>query len=280
LERADGAAFRVAVAEYRDNANTMQCPHELAVAAMLDGALALIEGRYDDAMEHVADTRARARDMNGTNFSIIGSTQAWIAALDRGDAPAEHARLAGRSGESDALGTVAAARALTAAMAGDIDGALVLVDAAAGRGFAEIRFDSEWIGTIGLYADACARCKAVEPASELADVLRGAATATVRIAPIAAWWGPVDHHLGALHRIAGRYDEAITYLQRALDASQRMQATPFAARTAIELARAHAGGEGDPRAATELLVRAETEATRVGATGIAREAAETLAAIG
>ena len=58
----------------------------------------------------------------------------------------------------------------------------------------------------------------------------------VRVAPVGAWIGPIDHHLGALSRVLGDLDRADHHLQRALVVEDEMNGRPYTVRTMVELA--------------------------------------------
>jgi hypothetical protein len=169
------------------------------------------------------------------------------------------------------LATFNAALAVTAAAAGDIAFARTVLDEA-GR-FEDMRFDSEWIGSMALYCEACVQTAAVEHAGALLRTMLGTHSVGVRVAPVCGWWGPVAHHLGALERLLGQLDAALENLYTALSVEASMRAVPFEARTSIELARVHLamGGTARRNEAAEMLARAEAAATTIGAFGIATD---------
>jgi hypothetical protein len=139
------------------------------------------------------------------------------------------------------------------------------------------RDDAEWLASVALLAHACAVIGHTAHADALYRVLVTSPAAVVRLGPIASWWGPVDHHLGALCRVLGRTDEAVARLEHALEIEHAMNAAPFTARTNIELARTLMRSlPPDHDRARELLLQARSTAERLGASALSADATETL----
>jgi len=89
---------------------------------------------------------------------------------------------------------------------------------------------------LGFLAHAAAIVGDAGHAQAIYALLASAEARTVRVGPLAGWWGPVDHHLGALSRVLGRRDRAIGHLEEALAVEERFDARPWMARTQLELA--------------------------------------------
>ena len=83
-------------------------------------------------------------------------------------------------------------------------------------------------------------------------------------------------HRGRLLTVLGRFDEAVSSLERGLDVDLRVQAAVFVNRDRIDLAEAllGRGGPGDRERATELAAQAEADAERMGLEHDARCAGE------
>jgi tetratricopeptide (TPR) repeat protein len=71
---------------------------------------------------------------------------------------------------------------------------------------------------------------------ERLDQLRSLGVRAVRVAPVGRWIGPLEHHMGALYRVLGNFDEAETHLERALMVEAEMNGQPYRIRTYLELA--------------------------------------------
>jgi transcriptional regulator with XRE-family HTH domain/tetratricopeptide (TPR) repeat protein len=273
LERGDGANWRGAVQQYVGVADRMLVPYELGQSSTLQAAGALIEGRYKDAASHGSNAVARGSEADNHNAAIVNSMQVLLAALDRGRAETAYATMRTMVDMASNFTTFHAALAATAAMAGDIAFARTVLDEAGRRGFPHMRFDSEWIGSMALYCEACVRSAAVEHAESLHGTMLGIHSVGVRVAPVCGWWGPVAHHLGALERLLGQLDAALEHLNTALSVEASMRAVPFEARTLTELARVQLamGGTARRDEAADVLARAEAAATGLGALGIATD---------
>ncbi|HXQ60864.1 MAG TPA: tetratricopeptide repeat protein [Acidimicrobiales bacterium] len=85
--------------------------------------------------------------------------------------------------------------------------------------------------------------------------------------------GPVDHHIGSLYRVLGRYEEAEGHLRRALALEAQIGARPFLARTSGELTRVLSVTA--PADSAELHSVATTEARTLAALGIVTEVTAT-----
>jgi hypothetical protein len=167
--------------------------------------------------------------------------------------------------------TFSAGLALSAAVAGDLQLARQLLDHQADTGFTSIRRDAEWLPVIGLLSHAAALVGDRHHAEMLYDLLASSPARTVRVGPLAGWWGPVDYHLGALCRVLERPEEAEHRLQASLVLTEELGARPFYARTQIELARVleGKGGAARRRQASQLRDAASALAAQLGAAGIA-----------
>lgn len=92
-------------------------------------------------------------------------------------------------------------------------------------------------------------------ASRLFDLLHPMSGRNARMG-LVAFLGAVDHHLGSLAVVQGNTDAAVYHFSRALDQHRRMNARPWIALTAAELAVAlHASGRGGD----EVLAAEATE---------------------
>ena len=235
LELADRAAWDTAMASFTAIADELGLPYELALAATMAATTALLEGRYDDAERHAQ----RAFDLSAgsdPNAGAVQLTSAVLSGIDRGrgvgDGRADGLGPGGAGAGPDVHGRLRADRA----RGGARDLATELLDEQAAIGFDRVRRDLEWLPVIGFYSDACAVLGDTRHAAALYDLLATHPARAVRVGPLAAYWGPVDHHLGALCRILGRLDEAELRLRRAVELGDRFGAAPWRARSQLELA--------------------------------------------
>jgi len=174
--------------------------------------------------------------------------------------------------EADYVGvpTFLAGLTLTAAAAGDHALAIALLDRQGVEGFQDIRRDAEWLPVIGFLSHACAMAGSTRHAPVLRELLESSTATGVRIGPVAAWWGPIDHHLGALHHLEGSLDAAQRHLEAALATEVAMGALPFHARSTWALADVleTRGDRTDLARIGVLRGDAQASAHRLGAPGL------------
>ncbi len=271
LELGDSPTFRHAVAEYRRIAEQQSRPYELALSANMVAAIAQIEGRYDDAEVAGQEALAYAATIDDGNFSWVYFANSGFRAVDEGKVDEIYAVMQAARDDFDGLPTFEAAFAAIAAIAGDHAAADRMIHDQLGAN-GEV-LDAEWfylsaerLPVLGLLAWACAATSNVEHAALLRDrlmVLVGLGVRVVRVAPVGAWLGPIDHHLGTLERVLGNLDRAEQHLRAALVVEDEMNGRPFRVRTMSELAAVAAERGADDEAA-EWRSAAERLAAELG----------------
>lgn len=273
-----GDLLRQAVAEYRAIAERLRRPYELAMSSNMIAAVAQVEGRYDDAEAAGREALAHASTIDDGNFSWVYFANSGLRAVDEGHVSTTFELMTAVRPQFAGLATFEAGYAAMAAAAGQRELAEQLCDAQIGE-FGET-LDANWsylsaerLPVVGMLAWACASLGDPERAAIMRDrLLRIAETGVraVRIAAIGAWIGPLDHHLGVLHRVLGDLDHAERHLTQAIDVADAMNGGPAKIRTFIELAtvaRKRGTAAGDESAAA-WLGQAEQLADRLGLTAI------------
>ena len=264
FELGDTAGWREAVAGYTAAAEELGLPYECAMATTMAATTALLEGRYADAERLADEARSRSTGSGDLNADAVHLTNAVMRGLDRGDAPVMVELMLGVEDAYENVITFTGGLAITAALAGERDLCTRILDA---QDFAAIRRDAEWLPAIGFFAFAAGVIGHREHGRALYDLLAPAAARTVRVGPVAGWWGPVDHHLGVISAERGDLDEAERRLAAALAIEEAFGARPFRARTLLALADV-ARRRGDANAAAARTEEARRVAAAVGATGI------------
>ena len=134
--------------------------------------------------------------------------------------------------------------------------------------------DIAWGAAVGSYGIAAAQLGDRESASALYPLL---APYDDQVAYTTAnAWLTIAHHLGALARVGGRLELAERHLGLAAQLGERMGAPIWLARTRVEQARVRALAGAGPAELRPALESARETATRLGASGLDREAAELL----
>ncbi|HEY6761112.1 MAG TPA: AAA family ATPase, partial [Baekduia sp.] len=140
-------------------------------------------------------------------------------------------------------------------------------------GFSELPPDVTWLPGLAIYAEVAAHLQEQESASVLYDLL-APWSGQVVYSGISAW-GCVDHHLGAVASVIGRYAEAEEHLRRAAELNTALRAPVWVARTELATARLLLlrDGPNDRERGRALLERASAAAQRLGSATLARRAA-------
>jgi tetratricopeptide (TPR) repeat protein len=274
IELGDAVTLRRAVDEYRRIATQLRRPYELALSSNMIAAVAQIEGRYDDAEAAGQEALAHAATIEDGNFGWVYFANSGLRAIDHGLVGPTYELMQAARADFAGLATFEAALAAVAAEAGDAEMAARHLDEQIGPNGATI--DAGWsylsaerLPVLGLLAWGCARSSNVVHAAVLRQRLLRLGSLgirVVRIAPVGAWLGPLDHHIGTLSRVLGDLDEAEARLERALVVAHEMNGSPFTIRTMQELATVASlrGGPGDRDRAAAWRSRAEDLAARLG----------------
>ena len=272
LELGEADLFRRSVDEYRSIAQRLRRPYELALSSNMLAAVAQIEGCYDDAEAFGQEALAHASTIDDGNFSWVYFANSGLRAHDGGHVAETFEVMCAVRDDFGRMATFEAAFAATAAAAGDHVLAAQLFDEQIGQK-GEI-LDRNWsylsaerLPVLGMLAWGCATIGDTVRASILRDRLQRVAALgvrVVRVAPVGAWIGPLDHHLGALSRVLGELDQADHHLQRALVVEDDMRGKPYRVRTLIELAAvAQARGASGAGRAAALRSSAEDLANEI-----------------
>ncbi len=268
LELGQPVVFRQAVAEYRRIAEQLRRPYELAMSSNMIAALAQIEGRHDDAEAAGKEALAHAATIEDGNFSWVYFANSGIRAIDCGQVGATFELMKAVRQEFAGLATFEAALSAVSAAAGDFQLATELLDEQVGSN-GEI-IDRDWtylsaerLPVVGLWAWGCGLSGNRNYARILRDRLLRIVelgVRVVRIAPVGAWIGPIDHHIGTLSRIVGDLDSAQLHLERALVIEDEMNGPVWRARTMAELAFVAAARGGSSGRAEALTWRSKADA--------------------
>lgn len=274
LELGEAARFREAVAEYRTIAERLRRPYELALSSNMIAAVAQIEGRYDDAEAAGQEALAHASTIEDGNFSWVYFANSGIRAYDTGPSRPTFEMMTAVRPDFGNLATFEAAYAAMAGAVGERTLLEELFEEQIGRDGEVV--DRNWaylsaerLPVVGMWAWACGSDGHVGRAAIVRDRLAriaGLGVRVIRIAPVGAWIGPLDHHLGVLSRVVGDLDRADVHLQRALVVEDELNGRPYTVRTLMELA-AVARERGGPDAAAragDLTDRARRLAADIG----------------
>jgi tetratricopeptide (TPR) repeat protein len=159
--------------------------------------------------------------------------------------------------------------------------ARAVFDELAADGFRIFYRDCEWLFGMAMAADACARLQDIGAASELYEELAPFAGAhAIALAEGSA--GIMDRYLGLLAWRLGRWEEVDRHFEQAVALNERMAATPWAAHSRHDWARAllHRDAPGDRERAMHLLSEARRTAGELGMVILENRIQEALAGVG
>jgi tetratricopeptide (TPR) repeat protein len=142
--------------------------------------------------------------------------------------------------------------------------------------FSELPPDVTWLPGLAIYAEVAAHLQDGAAGEVLYDLLAPWAGQVV-YSGISAW-GSVDHHLGAVAGVIGRYAEAEEHLRHAAELNVALRAPIWVARTELATARLLLARDGlqDRERGRALLERASAAAQRLGSATLARRTASLL----
>jgi tetratricopeptide (TPR) repeat protein len=215
--------------------------------------LALMDGRFEEAEQLLADTLAvgdRAESWNAAvshrlGLFVLRREQGRLAELEDTitrsvdeypSLPRFRSTLAHLYGE---LGREQEARALLDVLSRELAGQYL---------------DAEWLFTMALLADPCARVGDSEAATRLYSMLLPYEPLYAQ-APVEAAFGSVARALGVLATTLRRFDDAEAHFAAAIETEESMGARPWVAHAQHDLAAMllARGARGDPERARALL---------------------------
>jgi tetratricopeptide (TPR) repeat protein len=283
LELGDLPALRAEIEAYERAAARLRQLHYLWHVPLLEGTLALLAGRLDEAERLEGEGLTigrRAHDQAVHSYMpILVATVRWL----RGRLPELEAPIRERAGLSPAAPAWRIAVVLLLALAGRQDEARAELDWLAARDFTDLPRDHQWLCNMALLALVSQRLDDRRRAAVLYPMLlpyAGRMVPTTRLA--IGCLGPVHHYLGILAATLGRLDDAAEHLGVAIEEDTRAGAVPFLALSRHDCAgvlRAR-GAPGDEELAAELLRAWGTTARALGMPLAAQPPPEGAAAAG
>lgn len=167
LELGDAVTFRRAVDEYRQIAQQLRRPYELALSSNMIAAVAQIEGRYDDAEAAGQEALAHAASIDDGNFSWVYFANSGLRSVDRVLVATTYELMKATRADFAGMATFEAALCAVAAVAGDAATADQLLDEQVGPNGATIYrvwsyLSAERLPVLGMLAWVCATTRNVQ----------------------------------------------------------------------------------------------------------------------
>jgi DNA-binding CsgD family transcriptional regulator/tetratricopeptide (TPR) repeat protein len=262
----DLEAARREVAALRETAEQTAQPFTLHVAEHYASALALCDGRLDEAEAAARRSHEWSRLLTGRDAEGIYGIQMFGIRREQGRlaelAPVMRI-LAGDAGRQGPWRPGLVSVLVELGMEADARRELARVVA---DGLDQFRA-SIWLGALTYLADACAALGDRAAAELVYPQLLPHAGTNVMIGHLVACYGAADRYLGMLAATLGAWANADVHFERALALNRRMGARTWLAHTAYEYGRAllaRGPTEGERERAHALLAEAATLAERIG----------------
>jgi DNA-binding CsgD family transcriptional regulator/tetratricopeptide (TPR) repeat protein len=264
----DLESARREVAALRDTAERTAQPFMLHVAEHYGSALALHDGRLEEAELMARRSHEWSRLLTGRDASGVYGIQMFSIRRELG-------RLA-------ELAPVVRILAGAATREGPWRPGLIALLAELGME-AEARRDlsrlvaegldpfreSLWLASLAYLTDACSTLGDEAAAALVYPELEPLAGANVMIGHLVSCYGAADRYLGMLAATLGESERAEEHFERGMELNRRMEATTWIAHTAYEYARfLLARRRGDRARAESLLGEAAILAERIGMPGL------------
>lgn len=237
-------------------------------ARVTEGAVALLEGRFEDAEQSALE--ALRVGQPALPYAARGYFLCSMLNLRHQQGrPSEFASECRALLEAHPSPLAISPLAWAESERGNAAEAQRIVERLAAVDLAEWRQDPTWLLAISFLAEAFAFLRDEARAARLYEL----------IAPLRRGWvmwaeavprGPFAHYLGLLARTVGRLDEAAAHFEDALASAARAGAPPFLARAQYEYALLlrSRGAPGDAERAASLLADAQATAGAIGMAGL------------
>jgi class 3 adenylate cyclase/tRNA A-37 threonylcarbamoyl transferase component Bud32 len=279
LELGEMRAVDADLAAYERLAAELSQPNYLWHVPLMRATRALIDGRFDDAEELIAEARAggeRAQEPIAVLFHATQVNQLGRLRRNPEDARRLEASLEQLTALAEAYPALPVLRcslAATQAELGRLSEARSSFEHVAANDFAGLPNDTQLLLSLALLAETAVVLGDRPRAQRLFELLAPLDGIAIVVGRAAGCYGPVARVRGILAQTIGRLDDAERLLSEGLEMSERMGDRPLTARTRLQLARVllERQGVGDRDRAHELLATALTQAQGLGMVGLTQE---------
>jgi DNA-binding CsgD family transcriptional regulator len=241
-------------------------PFHLHVAEHCGSAIALCEGRFDDAEAMARRSHEWSRLLTGRDASGVYGIQMFGIRREQGRLGelAPVIRMLAREGGHWRPGLVSVL--VETGMENDARQELRQIAADGLDGFRA----SLWLASMTYLTDACSALGDEAMAALLYPELAALTGANVVIGHVVACYGAADRYLGMLAATFGDWDRAEGHFAGAMTLNRQMGASTWLARTAYEYGRMLLARGGAAEHAAALLEQADELAERIGMTALRR----------
>jgi hypothetical protein len=251
LQEGGCAAFRAVLTEYLSATDGFGQPRHDYLALTRRGALALIDGRLDDAARLIDEASALGDRIGEPDTGNVRMSQLLGLVWARGDP--EQLRVTAAEAITWWVGVPSHAQAVAAgllAQAGDLESARRALDTVVSLGRWRDDRSYLWPVFVGGMATAAVRLGDRALCAELLAELEPVAGACGVNGALVCFMGSNAHWAGILAGALGRAEDAQRWLEGALAVHRCLGARAWEAETSLELAALGAGAEHAQRAAS------------------------------
>jgi tetratricopeptide (TPR) repeat protein len=216
--------------------------------------LALMEGRFEEAEQLVAETLAVGQRAESWNAAVSHRLELFVLRREQGRLAELEDTIRRSVHEYPSLPRFPCALTHLYGELGRERDARAALGLMVSRDLAREHLDAEWLFTISLLADPCARLGDREVAERLYSMLLPYESLYAQ-APVEATFGAMARGLGVLATTLRRFDDAERHFDVAIEIEQRMRARPWLAHAQQDLAAMllARGAAGDSERALAVL---------------------------
>jgi DNA-binding winged helix-turn-helix (wHTH) protein/tetratricopeptide (TPR) repeat protein len=231
----------------------------------------ILEGRFAEAETRARETLRIGLPIHETNARVYYFAHMFWIRCEQGRA-AEVNSVPGPDGGNERWLLARGERLRLHCEAGDEAAASRHLEKLSQNDFNDLRRDWSWFPTIAHVAAASAMLGDEARASRVHAILLPYAKMHVVLGPAVVYLGPVYFYLGRCALALSRYDEAIEWGERAVDAATKMNARPMVARARLHLAEtcARRASSGDRTLAADAAAHALSLSRELGMREIER----------
>ena len=257
-------AARREVTALRDNAERTAQPFMLHVAEHCGSAIALCDGRLDEADARARRSHEWSRLLTGRDAAGVYGIQMFSVRREQGRLEELAGVIRVLAGDAEREGPWRPGLVSVLVELGMEEEARRELGRVVAEGLDSLR-ESLWLAALTYLTDACTALGDQTTAAFIYPELEPLAGANVMIGHLVACYGAADRYLGMLATTLGEWDRAQEHFERAMELNRSMGALTWLAHTAYEYARLLRARDGvEPDRAAALLGEAETLAERIG----------------
>jgi DNA-binding SARP family transcriptional activator/tetratricopeptide (TPR) repeat protein len=217
-------------------AEELRQPAQRWLVAVHRALLALLEGRFEEAEQLIAETRSLGERSMGWNAAVTYGLQLYLLRREQGRLEEVEGLVRRAATDNPTYPIWRCVLANMLAELGSTDEACTQLEALAADGFSRLPFDEEWEISMCLLAETVARLGDRPRAATLYERLLPYAD-RVAISYPEISLGPVSRFLGILAAATGHWDDAERHFRDSLEFSGRIGARPSLAHTQTDYAQ-------------------------------------------